>query len=144
MSSDSAQQHAQSPARKVLVAYARTLPKDTEIWIQGVIVGVSPSEIVLDDGSGIARVQYKQKRGNSFDEGSLKLDGYVMAVGKMSIRLKAYRMGMLAHTIRDLSENSPFLETSWNLEVVDAFLYQQEQDEQLQVGTSSAKRINKK
>lgn len=111
-------------AQKGLIRTVRCLAKGTSIWIQGVVVWVSETQLAIDDGSGIARaaLQEYMRHDSSppFREGQ-----YVMVVGIMLKRFKGHRMGMKATTICDLT-SSPMLETMWNLEVADAFLYGKE------------------
>lgn len=125
LAQQSTSQKVSTPARKGFILYVRTFPKGTEIWIQGTVIATAENEITIDDGSAVARIQYKVKRDNSLDETAYRTGAYIMAVGKMSMRLKENRMGMLAHTIRYLSPNGPFLKKLWELEVVDSFLFHQ-------------------
>lgn len=149
-----------TPARKCLIIHARELPKQTMVWVQGTVVGItdplttlqaslqttiahpeiqtqhqpfstqaptsiSPQqyELAVDDGSAIARVQVNPKRDPALSLQRLRLGSYVLAVGTMCAKLKGTRMGMKAFVVRDLSVNGGILQTLWNLEVVDAYLY---------------------
>lgn len=110
-------------ACKGLISYVRTLPKESLVWIQGTVVGLKQKEVSVDDGSAIARVQFNPKRDSALNIEALCPGAYIMVIGLMSAKLKGYRMGMRAFTVRDLTPNAVFLETLWNLEVVDAYLY---------------------
>lgn len=112
-----------APACKGLIRYVRTLPKESLVWIQGTIVALTEKEVSIDDGSAIARVQFNPRRDSALSVEALRPGGYIMVIGSMSAKLKGYRMGMRAFTIRDLTPNAAFLETLWNLEVVDAYLH---------------------
>lgn len=153
-----------TPARKCLIIHARELPKQTMVWVQGTVVGItdplatlqtshqttktqpetqaqhqpfstqaptsiSPQqyELAVDDGSAIARVQVNPKRDPALSLQRLRLGSYVLAVGTMCAKLKGTRMGMKAFVVRDLSVNGGILQTLWNLEVVDSYLYHHSQ-----------------
>lgn len=109
-------------AQKGLIRTVRCLEKGTSIWIQGMIVWVSETQVAIDDGSGIARVALQeymyQDSSPPFWEGQ-----YVMIVGIMLKKFKGHRMGIKATTICDLT-SSPLFETMWNLEVADAYLHE--------------------
>lgn len=121
-----------SSSQKGLISYVRTLPKNSIVWIQGTIVGLTENQISIDDSSAIARVQFNQKRDAALNIEALRPGAYVMVVGQMCAKLKGFRMGMRAFTIRDLTPNAAFLQTLWNLEVVDAYLHHRQSETQQQ------------
>lgn len=116
------------PARKTIIRRARLLPKWTSVWLQGTMVWKKDSQLALDDGSGIARVDVHNQEGRDLAScvHTLKLGDYIMVVGDTAGRFKGHRLGIKATTVRDLTGQGPMMETMWNLEVVDAFLLQHE------------------
>lgn len=89
---------------------------------------MSETQFALDDGSGIARVSLRhyKKEDSASQVHKLREGHYVMAVGSLLHKFKGNRLGMQATTIRDLTPHGPMVDTLWNLEVADAFLYSHE------------------
>lgn len=115
-------------AQKGLIRVIRELPKKTIVWVQGIVVKKYPGHLVVDDGSGIARVPLTDAlkiRDAAFNEDDFQLGSYIMVIGRMHAKLKNFRVGINATTVRTLSsDQAPFLESLWNLEIVDSYLYQ--------------------
>lgn len=120
-----------SPATKSLIRTARFLPRYIPAWIQGTIVWRSPDLIAVDDASGIALVSLKllPKEDPAAIIDVLSAGMYVMIIGRVIRRLIRGRVGMVATTVRDLTVYAPMLECLWNLEVVDAFLWEKEKED---------------
>lgn len=120
-----------SPATKSLIRTARFLPRHIPAWIQGTIVWRSPDLIAVDDASGIALVSLNllPKEDPAANTDALFAGMYVMVIGRVIKRLIRGRVGMVATTVRDLTVYAPMLECLWNLEVVDAFLWEKEREE---------------
>lgn len=89
---------------------------------------MSDAQFALDDGSGIARTSLKhyKKEDSAAQVHTLREGQYVMVVGELLHKFKGHRLGMQATTIRDLTPHGPMVDTLWNLEVADAFLYTHE------------------
>lgn len=114
----------QAPARKSLVRQARLFPKNTIIWIQGIVVWKHKDQIAVDDGTGIARIDVHnmKKRDSASDVENLQVGNYVMVVGEMAGKFKGRRLGVKATTLRDMTSHGAIMESFWFAEVVDGFL----------------------
>lgn len=118
-------------SQRVLVLSARTsLAKGTMVWIQGLVVWRNDAgdDVLVDDGSGIARVYLDALEGpdNVSQHASIKVEDYVLVTGEFRGRLRHGRIRVQANTIRNLSSLGPMAESLWHIEVVDAYLDREE------------------
>lgn len=108
-------------------------PSSQPAWLQGYVVWVSATRLILDDGSGVVAVVDHAPLADVdvcvFADHSIGLGAYVLVVGKVAPGAKG-EVAVEASAVRNLSskKNAAMLEALWNSEVVDSWIDLKEAD----------------